>query len=431
VKGGAVKSTRAGNLGSSFARASEPVWSRREFLRNAGVGVTALTVGSSLLAACAGGEEGGGGGGKKGEPFKLGALIPITGIETHVGLSMKVSTQIAVDEINAKGGVLGRPIRLIVEDEASDPAIAVQKARKLIREDGVSFIVGTLISAVRNAVVKVTEPEKVPLFNPTYYEGGLCNKYFFSTGALPNQQIDPFVPWITENVGKSFYLIGSDYVWPHGSFAHVKEDVQKAGGTILGEEYVPFGKTDFSAEIQRILGANPEVLYPLVAGVDGITFWKQLAGYPFKGARVSHSVSEAILQGLDADTAKGIISAAPYFMVVDNPANKAFIDKYQAKSGAPYVDTFGEGLYDAVHLFALGAEKAGSLDTEKLIQGLKGVGFDAPQGHITIDPTTQHTTHAFHVAEATGNQWNSFNIVHTENEIAPASDCGKIPGITA
>jgi urea transport system substrate-binding protein len=427
-----VKSDRTGKERPASSGLPETVWSRREFLRNAGLGLTTLTVGGSLLAGCSSDEGGGGGGGgKKGEPFKLGALIPITGIETHVGQSMKVSTEIAVQELNAKGGVLGRPINLIVEDEASDPAIAVQKARKLIREDGVTFMVGTLISAVRNAVVKVTEPEKVPLFNPTYYEGGLCNKYFFSTGALPNQQIDPFVPWLIENVGKSFYLIGSDYVWPHGSYAHLKEDVQKAGGSVLGEEYVPFGKTDFSAEIKRILDAKPDVLYPLVAGVDGITFWKQLAGFPFKGARASHSVSEAIIQGLDADTAKGILSAAPYFMVVDNPANKAFLQKYQAASSAPYVDTFGEALYDSVHLFALGAEKAGSLETEKLIESLKGVGFDSPQGHITIDPATLHTTHAFHVAEAQGNQWDSFKILHTENEIKPASDCGKIPGITA
>ncbi|HEX2090025.1 MAG TPA: substrate-binding protein [Actinomycetota bacterium] len=407
---------------------SDAMWSRREFLKKTGLGLTALTVGNSLLAACAPGEEQPAGRG--GEPFKLGALIPLTGIETHVGESMRVSTQIAVEEVNANGGVLGRQIQLIVEDEASDPAIAVQKARKLIREDGVSFIVGTLISAVRNAVVEVTGPENVPLFNPTYYEGGLCDTYFFSTGALPNQQIDPFVPWMIQNVGKSFYLIGSDYVWPRGSYYHLKEGVKQAGGSILGEEYVPFGKTDFSAEIRRILEANPDVLYPLIAGVDGITFWKQLAGFPFKGARVSHSVSEAIIQGLDAETARGIISAAPYFMVVDNPANQAFVRKYQQRSKAPYVDTFGEGLYDAVHLFALGAERAGSLETERLVQGLKGVAFDSPQGRITIDPATQHTSHAFHVAEATGNEWNSFRILHTENEIAPAADCGEIPGLT-
>jgi urea transport system substrate-binding protein len=402
------------------------VWDRRRFLRNTGLGIAAVTVGGGLLAACGpeeGGEEGGG-------PFKLGALIPLTGIETHVGESMRVSTEIAVEEVNANGGVLGRQIELIVEDEASDPAIAVEKARQLIERDGVTFIVGTLISAVRNAVVEVTGPAGVPLFNPTYYEGGLCDEFFFSTGALPNQQIDPFIPWIVDNLGSTFYLIGSDYVWPRGSYEHVKQDLQELGGEVVGEEYVPFGKTDFSAEIRRILDAAPEVLYPLVAGVDGITFWKQLAGFPFKGARASHSVSEAIVPGLDPETAAGIVSAAPYFMVVDNPANQAFLEKYQGRSSAEYVDTFGEGLYDAVHMFALGAERAGSLETEALIEGIQGVEFDAPQGHITVDPATQHSTHAFHVAEVTGNTWEDFRIVHTEEGIAPASDCGEIPGIT-
>jgi urea transport system substrate-binding protein len=401
------------------------VWDRRRFLRNAGLSIAAITAGGSLLAACAPGEEEPEAGG----PFKLGALIPITGIETHVGESMKVSTEIAVEEVNANGGILGRQIELIVEDEASDPAIAVEKARQLIERDGVSFIVGTLISAVRNAVVEVTGPAGVPLFNPTYYEGGLCDQFFFSTGALPNQQIDPFIPWIVD-MGSTFYLIGSDYVWPRGSFEHVKRNLEQLGGEVVGEEYVPFGKTDFSAEIRRILEADPEVLYPLVAGVDGITFWKQLAGFPFKGARASHSVSEAIVPGLDPEIASGIVSAAPYFMVVDNPANQAFLEKYQASSGAEYVDTFGEGLYDAVHMFALGAERAGSLETEALIEGIKGVEFDSPQGHITIDPETQHSTHAFHVAEVVGNTWEDFRIVHSEDEIPPASDCGEIPGIT-
>jgi urea transport system substrate-binding protein len=425
-------------MGEEHMRRNERVigptspWTRRDFLTRTGLSVAGLTLGGSLLAACAEEEDAGGdgAGGGAGEPFKLGALIPLTGIETHVGQSMQVSTEIAVEEINDAGGVLGRQIELIVEDEASDPAVAVEKARKLVREDGVTFIVGTLISAVRNAVVEVTGPAQVPLFNPTYYEGGLCDQYFFSTGALPNQQIDPFIPWIVDNMGKSFYLIGSDYVWPRGSNEHIKRNLEALGGSVLGEEYVPFGKTDFSAEINRILDANPDVLYPLIAGVDGITFWKQLAGFPFKGARASHSVSEAIVPGLDPDTAKGIVSAAPYFMVVDNPANNAFLEKYQARGAADYVDTFGEGLYDAVHLFAVGAEEAGSLETEELIEGLKGVSFDAPQGRITVDEATQHTTHAFHVAEVQGNKWDDFKIIHTEDEIPPAEDCGEIPGIT-
>lgn len=407
----------------------EFVWStlnRREFLRKSGLAVAGTTLAGGLLAACATQEDSNGTGRQEeGEPFKLGALIPLTGIETHVGQSMKVSTEIAVEEVNEAGGVLGRQIELIIEDEASDPAVAVEKAKKLIREDGVTFIVGTLISAVRNAVVEFTKPAQVPLFNPTYYEGGLCDPYFFSTGALPNQQIDPFVPWLVENHGKTFYLIGSDYVWPRGSFAHLKRGLEELGGSVVGEEYVPFGVTDFSAEIKRILDAKPDVLYPLIAGVDGITFWKQLAGFEFKGTRASHSVSESIAQALDPETANGILSAAPYFMVVDNPANKSFLNKYLARSPAKYVDTFGEGLYDAVHLFKLGAEKAESVETDKLIEGLKGVQFDSPQGPITVDPTTQHTTHAFHIAEVKGNDWDQFEILHTEDEIPPAEDCGS------
>lgn len=405
--------------------------SRRKFL----VGAGALAVGagsiSTFLVACASNSttSPSSGAGSSSEPFKIGALIPITGFETHVGLSMKTATQIAVDEINAAGGILGRQIQLIVEDEAGDPATGVDKARKLIQEDKVTVIVGTLTSSVRDAVVDTTSKAKTMLFNPTYYEGGLCQDYFFSTGALPNQQIEPFIPWIYQNLGKTMYLIGSDYVWPRGSNAFIKAYFQKLGGKIVGEEYVPFGITDFSASIKRILDAKPDVLYPLVAGTDGITFWKQLGGYSFKGARASHSVSEAIVPGLDPAIAKGIVSASPYFMTVDNPVNKAFLTEYHKRlaDDTAYVDTFGEGLYDAVHLINEGAKRANSLELNNLMTGIKGATFDAPQGKMTVDPATGAASVAFHIAEIQGNTWQDFKIVQSQASVAPAPDCGKNP----
>jgi urea transport system substrate-binding protein len=160
-------------------------------------------------------------------------------------------------------------------------------------------------------------------------------------------------------------------VWPRGSNAFIKAYLEDLGGTIVGEEYVPFGVTDFSASIERILAANPDVLYPLVAGTDGITLWKQLGGYDFKGARASHSVSEAIVPGLDAEIATGIISAGPYFMVVDTPANEAFLAEYHSRlDDSAYVDTFGEALYDAVHLIDEGAKRAESLELADLMEGI-------------------------------------------------------------
>lgn len=399
--------------------------SRRKFLL--GTGALAVTTGSmsTILAACS---SPGSSAGSSSEPFKIGALIPITGFETHVGQSMKVATEIAVDQVNAAGGILGRQIQLIVEDEAGDPAVAVDKARKLVQQDKVTVIVGTLTSSVRNAVVDTTAKAKAMLFNPTYYEGGLCQDYFFSTGALPNQQIEPFMPWIYENLGKSMYLIGSDYVWPRGSNAFIKAYFEKLGGKIVGEEYVPFGITDFSASIKRILDAKPDVLYPLVAGTDGITFWKQLGGYNFTGARASHSVSESIVPGLDPAVAKGIVSASPYFMTVDNPANKAFLAEYHKRlDETAYVDTFGEGLYDAVHLINEGAKRAGSLELAKLMDGIRGASFDAPQGKMTVDPVTGQASLGFHIAEVQGNTWKDFKIIESVPEILPAPDCGKNP----
>lgn len=420
---------------------------RREFVVGAGALVVGASSFSTIVAACGGGApsaapgtagptSGGtpvptadGTAGSTTDPFKIGALIPITGFETHVGISMRTATEIAVDEINANGGLLGRQIQLIVEDEAGDPATAVDKARKLIEQDKVTIIVGTLTSSVRNAVVEVTSKAKTMLFNPTYYEGGLCQNYFFSTGALPNQQIEPFIPWIYQNLGKTMYLIGSDYAWPRGSNAFIRAYFEKLGGKIVGEEYVPFGATDYSASIKRILDAKPDVLYPLVAGTDGITFWKQLGGYNFAGRRATHSCSEAIVPGLDASIAKGIISAAPYFMMVDNPANKSFLTEYHRRLGdeTAYVDTFGEGLYDAVHLINAGAQRAKSLELGSLMDGIRGATFDAPQGTMTVDPGTGQASLAFHIAEIQGNTWRDFKILESKASILPAPDCGKNP----
>jgi ABC-type branched-subunit amino acid transport system substrate-binding protein len=132
----------------------------------------------------------------------------------------------------------------------------------------------------------------------------------------------------------------------------------------------------------------------------------------------------AITQALAPETAQGLISAAPYFMVVDNPANETFLEKYHDRRPGEYVDTFGEGMYSAVHLFAIGAERAGSLETEALLEGLRGASFDAPQGTVTIDPDTQHISTGFHIAEATGNQWDEFDIIVSQEGIEPAADCG-------
>src|SRR5438093_8396221 len=153
----------------------------------------------------------------------------------------------AVDEVNSRGGVNGSRINLLVEDTASDPPTAVQKAKKLINDDKVDVVIGTLSSAERWAVaLSATNPAKAIYINPTYYEGGICNRYFFNVGAIPNQQIDPFIPWLMENKkAKTFFLGGSDYAWPHGSFAAVKAAVAKANGPIVGEDYSALGATDF------------------------------------------------------------------------------------------------------------------------------------------------------------------------------------------
>ena len=146
------------------------------------------------------------------DAIKIGFLTALTGLETILGETQLKCTQLAIDEINAAGGVLGRQLTLLVEDDATDPRVTVEKANKLMKQDQVDVIVGMITSAERNAAVSVTAKAQELVIYPTYYEGGHCEKYLVCTGQIPNQSIDPFVPWIFENVGSTFYVAGSDYV---------------------------------------------------------------------------------------------------------------------------------------------------------------------------------------------------------------------------
>src|SRR5215216_6356207 len=213
------------------------------------------------------------------QPVKVGAIIPFTGIETHNGLSMQYGLEIGTDEINAAGGLTGRQVEVLMEDDGGDVGRGVRAAAKLVGQDKVDFINGTLTSSVRTAVFEELKKTQTLFLNPTYYEGLLCDQYYFSSGATPNQGIEPMADFAVKNLGKSFYFVASDYIWGTGSVAAAKPAVEAAGGSVVGEEYVPFGTSDFTAVINRIKEAAPDVVFPFVAGQDGITFLKQLSDF--------------------------------------------------------------------------------------------------------------------------------------------------------
>jgi ABC-type branched-subunit amino acid transport system substrate-binding protein len=404
---------------------------RREFIRRATVLGLSLPAASALLAAC-NNDQAEENGEANGEPIRMGALVPLTGFVGILGPAMQNNAQLAVEEINEAGGVLGRPIELIVEDTASDPDTAVERARKLIQQDQTDVIVGVLTSAERWAVaLSVTGPAEHIYINPTYYEGGICDPYFFNVGALPNQQIDTFIPWLIENRGvNSFFLGGSDYAWPRGSFDAAKRAIEAAGGQVVAEEYSPLGETDFASTLRQIQAEGPDVVYPLYAGSDGITFMTQFVDFGLHEDTLAASTafSELIIDALPAQESTGWIASFEYFMTLDTPENQDFIQRYHERFGEDEImDSIGQGMYTCVNLYAQGVQQADSTDKDAVVEGMRQVEFDDPKGRIRIDADTQAAHLNDYIAEIAppGDLagWERFNVVETFEDIVPQQEC--------
>ncbi|MCD6057866.1 MAG: hypothetical protein K0Q89_1396 [Thermomicrobiales bacterium] len=342
---------------------------RRTLLKAGSAGAAMATVGGRWVGVAEAQDD----------AIKIGFLTALTGLETILGETQLECAQMAVDEINAAGGVLGRQLTLLVEDDATDPRVTVEKANKLMKQDQVDVIVGMITSAERNAAVSVTARAQELVIYPTYYEGGHCEKYLVCTGQIPNQSIDPFVPWIFENVGSTFYVAGSDYVWPRDTAKALRTTVEAAGGQILGEEYFPFGTTDFSSVFNRVRDAQPEVFWTMMAGSDAVAFVKQYASTGLDIQVCTNGLDE--LFGAAVPEIAGTISNQSYFMTLDTPANNAFVDAFQTKFGADKrINAISEATYDAVYLYARAIEEAGSTEVEPVLAALGTVEFDAPQG---------------------------------------------------
>ncbi len=306
----------------------------------------------------------------------------------------------AVEEINKAGGLLGRQLVLVSEDDQTNPDVSVQKGTKLVQQDGVEAIFGLVYSSTRSAVAaNVADRYKVPYFYPTYSEGGVCGRYFVNNGALPNQQLDFFIPYLMDRFGKNFYFVGQDYVWPRDSIAYCTKLITAAGGIVSGTEFVPFGTTDWGPIMGRIKAANPSVYFPFIGGDDLISNLRQFFDFGLNKTigLASTLLDESFIPTLPPSVRGGIPCSASYFMAINSPANKDWLGRYQARWGADAIATnITEGTYDSVYLWKTAIEKAGKIDKEAMYRALQNVSFDAPQGPISISqaPTTLALSHA-------------------------------------
>lgn len=351
-----------------------------------------------------------------GDTIKVGILHSLSGTMSISEVSVKDAEMLAIEEINAAGGVLGKQIEPVIEDGASDWPTFAEKAGKLLQQDQVAAVFGGWTSASRKAMLPVFEQNNGLLFYPVQYEGLESSPNIFYTGATTNQQIVPSVSWLLENRGKKFFLLGSDYVFPKTANKVIQAQLEAEGGEVVGEEYTPLGHTDYSTIINKIKAAKPDVVYNTLNGDSNVAFFKQLkdAGITSQDlTTLSVSVAEEEIRGIGVDVLAGRLAAWNYYQTTDTPENIKFTAAYKAKYGADRVtaDPIEAG-YTAVYLWKAAVEKAGSVDVAKVKEAAKGIEFNAPSGKVTIDGENQHIYKTVRIGEVQSNGqfkelWNS------------------------
>lgn len=332
------------------------------------------------------------------DTIKVGILHSLSGTMSISEVSVRDATLLAIEEINANGGVMGKMLEPIVEDGASDWPTFAEKARKLIQQDEVAVVFGCWTSASRKAVLPVFEELNGLLFYPVQYEGLEASPNIFYTGAEPTQQIIPGVDFLVNELGaESIYLLGSDYVFPRTANLIIKAQLEHLGVELAGEEYVPLGGTEFSTIISKIQEAEPDAIFNTLNGDSNVAFFKQFidAGYTAESLPViSVSVAEEEVRGIGPENIAGHYTAWNYYQTTDTPENEAFVAAYKAAYGEDRVtaDPIEAG-YFGVYLWKEMVEAAGSTEVDAVREAAATgeIEFQAPGGLVKVDGENQHT----------------------------------------
>lgn len=343
---------------------------------------------SCLITGCAGGTSGGA------KPIKVGLLYSLSGVTSVSEKQLYDGTKLAIEEINQKGGVNGRKIETVFADYASDPAKAADKARKLILDDKVCAIIGTCSSSARKAVKPVVETYRSLLVYPQSYEGQEQSKNIVYVGCIPNQQAELFVNWLLKNTGKKFFLIGCDFVYPQVENKLAKTYLASGGGKVVGEEYVPYGSTDFSSVLNKIKTSQPDIIYSELTGDSNVAFYKQYSAYGLKATIASLTTNETVLRSIGTSAAKNSYICVDYFKNVKNPLNQQFVKTYASKVKDGTEPSYAVmGGYNAGLFLGEAMKKAKDpTDTQQLLEAFKGLKIQSPSGEISIDPSNNHAS---------------------------------------
>jgi len=360
------------------------------------------------------------------DPIKIGIPIGLSGANSVVAPSVVQSAELAVEEINAKGGILGRKVVLEIADDASGAAGAQKAFDSLAFQKKVDAIITMETSAARNAGLPIVARGRVPYIYTSFYEGRSCSPYLFVNAWVPDQQVAPIVDhFMKEKGAKTFYLVGSDYAFGRGMLEFTRKYIQEKGGTVVGEEYQPMDATDWTATISKIRSANPNAIITSTAGgAPNVTLTKQLRGAGIQSLYGNLAVDEGTAKSMGADGA-GIYISASYLTNIDSPKNKEFLAAMQRKFGSDLKtpNDLSVPQYEGIYLYKAAVEKAGGTDSRKVLAALPEVSFEGPRGRIQMSKQ-HHTPLTMYLGQV--KQDGTVGIVASFPDVDPGQQCPNL-----
>ncbi len=386
---------------------------RREFSRAAILGAVGALAASAVPSPV-----------RSATPIRIGLLAPLSGPLTRVGETNRNCAALAVDEINAAGGLLGRPLQLSVEDTQMSTAVTLAKARQLLMRDEVAMLTGMVLPSEREAALQVARSAGRLVIYPNFDEAR-CDPHLFTTGLAVNQRVDPLVGWLMRAGGRSVCAVVSDI----GSNRKVlvpalQGAVKRYGGQFLNVYWLPFGTRDYGAVLQQVASQHPQIVWHSI-GDDPVSFVKQYRSFGL-GAQLVTDIAHESLSIASTGASTGLIGVSSYFMSFDNPANRDFLARYSAREAGPHdpklgryavVLPHGECTYAGLRLFAEAVKAAGSVDVARVKAALPAVSLDLPRGPTGVSRDGDHVLCRTHIGRALAD--NSFAILDSVGPIPP------------
>lgn len=350
-------------------------------------------IGTYALLATGCGSEGGNA--ESEGPIKIGHLVDLSGLFAPSTIQQSHGAQLAVEEINSNGGILGRNIELIELDTQSDNRRYQELARKLISQEQVDVLMGGYASSAREAVRPIVGQNEQLYFYNASYEGGVCDTNLLITGAVPEQLTSVLIPYMIQEYGDKVYTIAADYNFGQIAAVWAREIVEKEGGEIVGEEFIPLEVSQFSQTVENIRRSEPSVLMSLLVGTDHLAFYEQQAnanlGVPIASTITGASGYEH--KRLSPPALADLHVSSNWFEELDTTSAEDFKERWRAKfPDENYINVEGEDTYIGVYLYKLAVEKAETTDQTAVREALESgeIEFDAPEGRVQVDPKTHH-----------------------------------------